>query len=661
MSAIPSNLARVPNGLATGLMHRALARTNGDLLSLQMQMSTMQRINRPSDDPIGSSVVSVMDDLIERREQRLRNLSHADAVLGNVDAALGDLSSMLIEARGIASSQIGVGSDQQTRANQAEVIDAMITAAVGIANRKYQNIHLFAGTATGVLPIQSLGDGLRYFGQGDGMVTDLGKARPLPITLSGERAFGSLSTRVEGERDLDPTMNAATRLSDLRGANGLGIRLASVNIDVDGTDLAVDLVGAHSIGDVAQRLQSAMVAVNGGITVDVDPVSENRLRITAAGSTITFSDPAVDATASDLGIAGVFTDLDALGRDLDPMLTELTPLSALDGLTIPPGQLRISNNGQTRDLDLSGAENVRDIMNLVEGLGIGVRVRINEDQDRLHFVNEVSGASMSIGEVPGGTTAGELGIRTLSGSTRLSDFNDGRGIQIRSGSIDPVTGAPDPALDIDFRIVTRDGTVVEVDLSGAETVQDVLDRVNAAGLAAGLTIGVDFEARLATAGNGIELFDDTNGGAGTLRVEAQNGSFAAEDLGILGSSQSATLVGEDRAKVAVESLFTQLIRLRDALMANDERGITLAGERLEMDISRVTEARALAGVRSQRVFEAQMREEDQMTQDRSIRSQMRDLDFTEAAMRFSLLQQQLQAGLTTAARTVQLSLLDFIR
>jgi flagellin-like hook-associated protein FlgL len=40
---------------------------------------------------------------------------------------------------------------------------------------------------------------------------------------------------------------------------------------------------------------------------------------------------------------------------------------------------------------------------------------------------------------------------------------------------------------------------------------------------------------------------------------------------------------------------------------------------------------------------------------------VQDLDFTEAAIRFTQLQQQLQAGLATAARTSALSLLDFLR
>jgi flagellin-like hook-associated protein FlgL len=209
---------------------------------------------------------------------------------------------------------------------------------------------------------------------------------------------------------------------------------------------------------------------------------------------------------------------------------------------------------------------------------------------------------------------------------------------------------------MDFEITTRGGTSFTVDLAGSSTVDDVLTKINAAAVAAGL--GGGFSASLATTGNGIQLNDTT--GAGTLTVAKLNGSQAADHLGILGSTAGATLVGTDRAKVAVDSVFTHLISLRDALNANDELGIVLAGEKLEADVSRLAAARADAGVRTNRVLDARMREEDLRLQDIGLKAQVQDLDFTDAALRFATLQQQLQAGLTTASRALSLSLIDFI-
>ncbi len=44
----------------------------------------------------------------------------------------------------------------------------------------------------------------------------------------------------------------------------------------------------------------------------------------------------------------------------------------------------------------------------------------------------------------------------------------------------------------------------------------------------------------------------------------------------------------------------------------------------------------------------------------ALRSQVQDLDYTEAAIRFTTLQQQLQAGLLTASQVTSMSLLDFL-
>lgn len=661
MTAFPSNLGRVPTLLASRMVAGQLAHTSKLLLETQVQLATGRAVNRPSDDVIATSAITVLDDVIERRDQRLRNLSHAEATLNNVDAALGDVSDMLLEAQSIGMSQIGATSDAETRANQAAVITAMIDSLHAIANRDYQNIHLFGGSRTNTPPFESVHNGIRYVGAGDGMRTDLGEARNVPITMAGTTAFGALSARVHGDRDLDPSMVGDTRLIDLDGALGLGVRLNTVNVDVNGTDVEVDLTDAHTVQHVIDALQTGIQSVDPGATVQIDPATGDRFEIIPSGGvTVTIDDIDGDGAAADLGITGVFDPGNTTGADVNPLLTARAGLNQLTGVTVPPGTIRLSNAGQVRDLDLSGAQTIEDIHNAVAALGIGIRVEISDAGDRLNFINELSGGAMSIAEVAGGTTATELGVRSLTGSTLLSDFNDGLGVQIITGSVDPVTGMPDPTRDRDFRVTLRDGQQFDVDLAGASTVQDVIDAINTAAVTAGLGVPGDFEALLASDGNGIELHDNTGGG-GDFQVTALNGSHAADDLGILLQTTGAVITGEDRAKVTVDSVFSHLIALRDALLANDTRGISLATSRIETDVPRVAEARATVGVRTRQVAQAVTREEDLKLQDVALRSEVEDLDYTEAAIRFATLQTQLQAGLTTASRSISLSLLDFLR
>ena len=662
MNSTPPILARVPNMLTSQMVLGSITRTNTDLIQLQMQLASGYEILRPSDDPVGASTVSILDNMLERREQRIRNLSHAEAMLGTIDTALSDVSDILLEAKGIGLGQIGVGSDAQTRTNQAEVINSIIQSMQAIGNREYRGIHVFGGASNGTPPFAGLLNGVQYVGDGDGLVTDLGLSISTPITVAGERAFGAVSGRLEGDRDLDPSVTGTTRLADLRGARGLGVTRSAIDIRVNGEELSVDLSTASTVEDVRSALEAAIQSVDPTSSIAIDPISGSAFAITpGVGTTIEIPDDQSGIMAADLGISGSYINgITIVTGDLDQSLTWTTPVDSLSGISMPMGTIRIENGGQSRDVDLSGAETLQDIRNSIEQLGIGIRVDIADSGDRMTIRNEVSGSSMSIGEVGGGTTATELGIRSMSGSTLLSSFNDGRGVEAISGAVDPETGLLDPARNMDFSITLSDGSAFEVDLGSAKTVDEAIAQIEDAAQAAGLGVPGQFSVGLASDGNGFVLTDGT-GGTGGITVAALNNSSAAHQLGILGTSDGATLAGEDRAKVAVDGMFSHLISLRDALLANDETGIAFAVEGLESDIARVTEARAEVGVRAQRVEDASTREQDLSVQDLALKSSIQDLDFTEAAVRFSTLQQQLQAALSTAGNVTSLTLLDFLR
>jgi flagellin-like hook-associated protein FlgL len=68
----------------------------------------------------------------------------------------------------------------------------------------------------------------------------------------------------------------------------------------------------------------------------------------------------------------------------------------------------------------------------------------------------------------------------------------------------------------------------------------------------------------------------------------------------------------------------------------------------------------VVGGYGQLIESASQREADRAVMDETVRSQLRDIDFTEAASRFTLLQTQLEAGLRTTAMASQRSLLDFL-
>jgi flagellin-like hook-associated protein FlgL len=122
-----------------------------------------------------------------------------------------------------------------------------------------------------------------------------------------------------------------------------------------------------------------------------------------------------------------------------------------------------------------------------------------------------------------------------------------------------------------------------------------------------------------------------------------------------------TLVAQDRASVRVDNVFSDLIDLRTSLLANDSSGITVAGERMAASADRLTLAQALVGGYGRQVIDGTSRVQDVMILDETTRAGLQDLDVTEAASRFSLLQTQLQASLQTTSSLQSLSLIDFLR
>ncbi|MFN7020504.1 MAG: flagellin [Phycisphaerales bacterium] len=693
MSAIPANLSRVPNLLSSQLLMGNITRTSIGLVGVQNQMANGFSVSRFSDDAISASAISLLQDRMARTNQRLSNLQNAQGSLDYLDASLGSATDLILEARNIASDQVGVPADTTTRQTQAVVIDGMIRSLLSIANRETNGLYVFGGSTATRRPIEELRGGFRYVGRGPGLRADLDPSDDIPITIGGDNSIGETSSRLRSLTDLNPWLTGDTRLTDLRGARGLGVAPGSIEFTFDGGPAArVDLSGADTAQDVVDRLTAAIrqyetdhgvtILGSGGVGLSVGALSFDVVAGGGAGGTdqqLVFRDIGNGTTAQDLGLAGgPFENSVPQGVDLDPRLTLLTPLNSLPGISYPLGSIRFRFNsgGQSQlvDVDLSPARTVDDLRSIIETSVPGVRVEVNESGRGLSIFNEVSGPSMSIEEVPGGTdTATQLGIRTMAAQTPISDFNSGRGVRIVHGQADPVTGMVSAAVNTDFRITLGNGQAFDVDLRPEDlvNVQSVIDRINqefvsaigqpplnpsAPPLAAG-----DFIAGLTDGQNGIAFTQTVTGGP--LSVEKLNNSAAAEDLGLLNGTYdagSASLIAQDRAAVRVNNLFTALLDLRDALRNDDTSGITLAGDALGKGLDRLAATRALVGVYANRVDRSTRRQEDLQVNDERTRSQLQDLDFSQASITFSLLRTQLQAAMTSGVQSQNLTLLDFL-
>jgi len=309
------------------------------------------------------------------------------------------------------------------------------------------------------------------------------------------------------------------------------------------------------------------------------------------------------------------------------------------------GGIQVVNGGQTFALDFSKATTVSDLLNVFNGSEAGLLAAINAEGTGIDVRSRLSGCDFQIGEL-GGRTATQLGLRSYTGQTRLEDLNYGVGLPTGTGA--------------DLSITAGDGSSFAVDLSGAVTIEDILNRINGNISNTGLVT-----ARLADTGNGI-LLVDTSGGMGDLVVAKVEGSQAAEYLGFVPEGQtesrggSGTLQSTDRNYLETASVFSTLTRLRDALTSGDIQAIERAIASIDQDIDRVSFARAEVGARQQGLELAQYNLQDEEVLLRSALSDEIDVDMVQAISDFTARQASLEASLRASASILQLSLLNFI-
>ncbi|MFQ6048911.1 MAG: flagellin, partial [Phycisphaerae bacterium] len=542
----------------------------------------------------------------------------------------------------------------------AELISGIIDQVLTVANRQFQGVYLFGGRASTQPPFAQEQGGVVFQGDSESMQLRLDEFDEVAFGVAGDEVFGALSAEVKGWRDLSPALAADTRLVDLNGAVGQGVRLGTIQIDDSsiGTAFELDLSAADNVGDVVDAINDALSSRGSATTV---AVGVNGIEITVpAGVTVAISEVGGGLTATDLGIAGTYSAGGSAtvfyGADVDPRLTLTTPLTALcDGAGVAlSGGLLISNGQLSATVDFSGASTVQDVLNAINNAGVAVLARINQAGTGIDVVNRLSGSELRIGE-NGAAAAEELGIRSLHAGTLLSELDGGRGVQAVEGA--------------DFRVYCSDNSVYfDVDISGARTLQDVIDAINTAAAGAGLSVGTvppgEFLADLAATGNGIRLTDNL-GGSDQLRVERLNLSPAIDGLGLSGKvgagSGPVSLVGDDTHGIVPDGVFSALYRLREGLLDGDRGTVTAAGQRLGELMRQVNRWQGLVGARSQAMQARLQRTEDAVDATRILLSELKDVDFAEAVTRFQQAQTALQANLLSGGQILNVSLLDFLR
>jgi flagellar hook-associated protein 2 len=262
---------------------------------------------------------------------------------------------------------------------------------------------------------------------------------------------------------------------------------------------------------------------------------------------------------------------------VDPPTT-LDQLRAGQG--VRRGTIRITDRrGTQTDVDLSSAMTLTDVIDRINGQSVvNVSARLVGERVVLEDSTPTAAAvgNLSVTDVGGGFAAADLGLAqsvaasTITGAdlafladgTRLDTLNDGNGVRhLISGADFRITQANLNAFDVSLagdlvqnpatrlsqlnngngvrlgvvRITNRSGATAQVDLSAAQTVQDVVNALNGAGIGITASLARDY----------LRISDTTNtpeASAKNLKIEDVTGN-AARDLGIAFDGAASSVAG----------------------------------------------------------------------------------------------------------------------
>ncbi|MDR2346516.1 MAG: hypothetical protein LBE18_10650 [Planctomycetaceae bacterium] len=94
--------------------------------------------------------------------------------------------------------------------------------------------------------------------------------------------------------------------------------------------------------------------------------------------------------------------------------------------------IELTNGNYTFNIDLTDCKTIGDMLAKLNDPQYGIYATINDTKNGIDIRSRISGADFCIGE-NGGTTASQLGIRTVDTDTSLDEFDYGRGVSDYDG------------------------------------------------------------------------------------------------------------------------------------------------------------------------------------------------------------------------------------
>jgi flagellar hook-associated protein 2 len=384
-------------------------------------------------------------------------------------------------------------------------------------------------------------------------------------------------------------VNPGISLDDLN--SGAGIQRGKIRItDRSGASAVVDLSYARTVDDVLN-------AINGNTEINVSATAVgDSFKLTdgsGGAGNLKVQEVAGGKTASSLGLANIdAAAASATGSDVFTLSSKSSLSRLNDGTGI---QLKAGNDlsftladGASVAIDLGEAKTLGDVINTINTATAGkVSATVGGDGNRLELKDLTTGSgTFTVSNVGAGTAATDLGLTiaavgdTLSGGRLVSGLEDTLISSLKGGAGLGTLGH--------LSITNRDNASFDVDLSGAETLDDIISRINSQAI--GVTASVN------SARNGIQLTDTTGGSASNFIVTNGDASGSATALGIVTNAVNTTVSSGalQRRQISAGTLLSTL-NGGDGIDVGDFKITDTAGVTAAIDLDKIDDVATTIG------------------------------------------------------------------
>lgn len=183
-------MQRITQGMVNTQYMRNLNNNLNRMNTMQEQMSTSRKINRPSDDPVGLSYALRYRSELSANEQYQENVSSAVSWLEYTDTMLSQAGNILTKARELSvQAANGTNSEDALQAISSEM-KQLYEQLVTIGNSSFNGKHIFNGQKTDKPPYTL--DAAETQDTDDGVIRfDVGAWANLSVNVDGSQVFGS--------------------------------------------------------------------------------------------------------------------------------------------------------------------------------------------------------------------------------------------------------------------------------------------------------------------------------------------------------------------------------------------------------------------------------------------------------------------------------------